>query len=420
MSSNKTVLLINNLEKRYEVYAKPVHRLLNLISKFTKSKKTYSRSVIALENISFHVDEGETVAVIGKNGAGKSTLLSVISGNTTPTSGMISMTGSCSALLELGDGFDHQLTGRENLQLSGTIRGARGKRLDELVEQAIRFADIGKFIDDPVKLYSSGMYVRVAFAAAIVFHSDLLIVDEALAVGDFFFQQKCFNFFENEMNGITKLLVTHDLSAVAKLATRCLVLDNKILFDGPPLQAIERYLSVTRSEMSPAVEMHLPSDTEEIHIDVLNSNFVFSVVFIKVLTDGIETNQVSPGKLLTLDLKFRLARHISKPILGYTIRDRLGNAIFGMNSATSGHLINALEPGDYAARIELTWPEIENGSYSISIGLGNGVHSHYHEVVGWNTGVLVVTSFSTKLLHGIFDGNIQELFIDRINLSTSQ
>jgi ABC-type polysaccharide/polyol phosphate transport system ATPase subunit len=418
MSSSAIVLSLDDVGKRYEVYAKPVHRFLKLISKFTKSKRSYSRSVIALENISFQIYEGETVAVIGKNGAGKSTLLSVVSGNTTPTSGLISMSGSCSALLELGDGFDQQLTGRENLRLSGTIRGARGKTLEDLVEQAIRFADIGKFIDDPVKLYSSGMYVRVAFAAAIMFHSELLIVDEALAVGDFFFQQKCFEYFENEMNGVTKLLVTHDLSAVAKLATRCLVLDNgKILFDGPPLQAIERYLSVTRSEMIPSVETHPLSDTEEIHIDVLNTNLAFSTVSVRALTDGIEIDQVSPGKLLTLDLKFRLARHIAKPILGYTVRDRVGNAIFGMNSASSGHIMSALEPGDYAAQIELTWPEIENGSYSITIGLGNGTHSHFHETVGWDTGVLVVTSLSTKLFHGIFDGNIQQLVIDRTNSS---
>ena len=411
MSSNTIVLSLDNVGKRYEIYAKPFHRFLNLIGKFTRAKKAYSRSVIALENISFQIYEGETVAVIGKNGAGKSTLLSVVSGNTTPTSGYIKMRGSCSALLELGDGFDQLLTGRENLRLSGTIRGARGKKLNDLVEQAIQFADIGKFIDDPVNLYSSGMYVRVAFAAAIMFHSELLIVDEALAVGDFFFQQKCFEYLENEMNGVTKLLVTHDLSAVAKLATRCLVLDNgKILFDGPPLQAIERYLSATRSEMSPAVETHLPSDTEETHIDL-----AFSVISVKALTDGKEIDQVSPGKLLTLDLKFRLSRHVSKPILGYTVRDRVGNSVFGMNSASSGHIMSALEPGDYAARIELTWPEIENGSYSITIGLGNGVHSHYHETVGWDTGVLVVTSFSTKLFHGIFDGNIQELSIDRTN-----
>jgi teichoic acid transport system ATP-binding protein len=416
MSSNKTVLSLNNVEKRYEVYAKPVHRLLNLISKFTKSKKTYSRSVIALENISFHVDEGETVAVIGKNGSGKSTLLSVVSGNTNPTSGFLNMRGSCSALLELGDGFDQQLTGRENLRLSGTIRGARGKKLDELVDKAISFADIGKFIDDPVRLYSSGMYVRVAFASAIMFHSELLIVDEALAVGDFFFQQKCYEFLENEMNGVTKLLVTHDLSAVAKLATRCILLDEgKILFDGPPLQAIERYLSVTRSEVISSVEEHLPSDAEENQDGSIEQNMVFRIISATALSGGIETDQVTPGIMLTLDLRFKLAKHVAKPILGYTFRDRVGNAIFGMNSASSGHMTSALEPGDYAARIELTWPEIENGSYSLTIGLGNGVHSHYHETVGWDTGILVVTSFSKKLFHGVFDGNIQELSIDRTN-----
>jgi ABC-type polysaccharide/polyol phosphate transport system ATPase subunit len=413
MSSNSSVLSLNDVGKRYEIYAKPAQRLFSIISRFTKSNKVYSRSVIALENISFQIYEGETVAVIGKNGAGKSTLLSIVSGNTTPTSGLITMRGSCSALLELGDGFDQQLTGRENLRLSGTIRGSRGEKLDELVDIAISFADIGKFIDDPVKLYSSGMYVRVAFAAAIMFHSELLIVDEALAVGDFFFQQKCYEFLENEMNGVTKLLVTHDLSAVAKLATRCIVLDEgKILFDGPPLQAIERYLSVTRTEVIPRVEEHLPSDTEESQDEAFEQNMVFRIISARALSGGTETDQITPGMMLTLDLKFKLAKHVAKPILGYTFRDRVGNAIFGMNSASSGHMISALEPGDYAARIELTWPEIENGSYSLTIGLGNGVHSHFHETVGWDTGVLAVTSISAKQYHGIFDGNIQQLSID--------
>lgn len=416
MSSNKIVLSLINVEKRYEVYAKPIHRLLNLISKFTKSEKTYSRSVIALENISFHVNEGETVAVIGKNGAGKSTLLSVISGNTTPTSGMISMTGSCSALLELGDGFDHQLTGRENLRLSGTIRGARGEKLDDLVDQAIEFADIGKFIDDPVNLYSSGMYVRVAFAAAIMFHSDLLIVDEALAVGDFFFQQKCYEFLVNEMNGVTKLLVTHDLSAVAKLATRCLVLDSgKIIFDGPPLQAIERYLSVTRSETSISDDKEVILEKEEIQTHNFDSKLVFSVFSAEARINHREVDQVSPGDKLNLEVKFRLTKKVSKPIIGYTVRDRVGNAIFGMNTISSGDKIQPLEPGSYATSIELIWPEIENGSYSIMIGLGNGDHSHYHEVVGWQTGVLMVTSISSKLFHGIFDGNINKIAIESLN-----
>lgn len=167
--------------------------------------------------------------------------------------------------------------------------------------------------------------------------------------------------------------------------------------------------------MISSVEEHLPSDAEENQDGSIEQNMVFRIISATALSGGIETDQVTPGIMLTLDLRFKLAKHVAKPILGYTFRDRVGNAIFGMNSASSGHMTSALEPGDYAARIELTWPEIENGSYSLTIGLGNGVHSHYHETVGWDTGILVVTSFSKKLFHGVFDGNIQELSIDRTN-----
>lgn len=207
------------------------------------------RNFYALRDISFVVRQGDSVGIIGRNGSGKSTLLQILAGTLRPTTGEVAVNGSVAALLELGSGFDPEFTGRENVYLSAAIRGLTRRETDAKFAEIAEFADIGEFIEQPIKTYSSGMAVRLAFAVSACLRPDVLIVDEALSVGDIFFQQKCLRHMEERMQGVTKLLVTHDLQAVLNATSHTYVLDRGgIVFAGPTKDAVEFYIKMSHSE----------------------------------------------------------------------------------------------------------------------------------------------------------------------------
>ena len=222
---------IKDLTKCYKIYNKPSDRLKESLDPF---RKKYHRDFFALNNVCFNVKRGETVGIIGKNGSGKSTLLKLITGVLTPTDGNIIVNGKISALLELGAGFNPEFTGIENIYMNGTIMGFSKVEMDKKLQDIIDFADIGDFINQPVKMYSSGMFARLAFAVAINIEPDILIVDEALSVGDVFFQNKCFKKFkELKDKNITILFVSHDMGSIKQMTQRVLWLEvNRIAFCG--------------------------------------------------------------------------------------------------------------------------------------------------------------------------------------------
>ena len=219
---NNIAIKVSNLSKKYALYEKPQHRFKEV---FSLTKRSYHKDFFALSNIEFEVQKGETVGIVGTNGSGKSTLLKIITGVLQPTNGTVNVCGKISALLELGAGFNQEYTGRQNIFLNGRMMGFSKKEMEDKEQAIIDFADIGDFIHQPVKTYSSGMFVRLAFAVAINIDPEILIVDEALSVGDVFFQAKCYKKFEEfKEQGKTIIFITHKLNEIMEVADRCTIL----------------------------------------------------------------------------------------------------------------------------------------------------------------------------------------------------
>ncbi|MBD0301634.1 MAG: ATP-binding cassette domain-containing protein, partial [Tolypothrix sp. T3-bin4] len=245
----EVAISLKNVSKCFKRYARPVDRLKEILL----PGKTYAQEFWALQDVSFQVMKGETMGIIGRNGAGKSTLLQMICGTLTATSGEVQVNGRVAALLELGAGFNPEFTGRENVYMNGAIMGLSKQDVDERFDRVATFADIGDFLDQPVKTYSSGMYVRLAFASAIHVDPDILIVDEALSVGDMFFQAKCMARMKQMMDtGVTVLFVSHDSGSVKSLCRQAILLNHGQLVSwGPSDQVVEKYFSMkVESEQS--------------------------------------------------------------------------------------------------------------------------------------------------------------------------
>lgn len=237
----ETAIRLENARKTFQIYARPADRLKQTI--FGGNNKKFYSEFTAIQDVSLDIKRGETVGIIGRNGSGKSTLLQMICGILAPTSGRVEINGRIAALLELGAGFNPDFTGRENVYLKGIILGMTRKEIDERYESIVEFADIGQFIDQPVKTYSSGMYVRLAFATAINSDPDILVVDEALAVGDEVFQRKCFARIEQiKNNGATILFVSHNAGSIIQLCSRAVLLDQgEFLLEGHPKLVVNQY-----------------------------------------------------------------------------------------------------------------------------------------------------------------------------------
>ena len=242
------IIAVRNVSKQYKIYDKPADRLKEVLS---ISKKSYHREFHALNNISFSISKGENVGIIGKNGSGKSTLLKIISGIVQPSSGDVRVFGRVSAILELGSGFNPEYTGVENIFSYGMLMGITRKEMETKLTEIIEFADLGEFIHQPIKTYSSGMHARLAFSVAININPDLLIVDEALAVGDMGFQHKCMNKMKELIEqGVTVLFVSHDTFAVKSLCSRCIYLEHGVVkADGSSIDVTDMYLMDTRKKI---------------------------------------------------------------------------------------------------------------------------------------------------------------------------
>lgn len=234
------VITAENITKKYQIYNKPIDRLKQILS---NGKKKYYREFTALNNVTVRVEKGTTVGIIGRNGSGKSTLLQIIAGTLQATTGDIMVNGRVSALLELGAGFNPDFTGRENVYLNGAILGLEKEEIDRKFEEILAFSEIGDFIDQPVKTYSSGMFVRLAFSVAALTDPDIVIIDEALSVGDEKFQRKCYNHLETlKEKGCTILFVSHSMKTVEQLCDYAYLLENgQLICDGEPKDIIERY-----------------------------------------------------------------------------------------------------------------------------------------------------------------------------------
>ena len=352
------VIQVKELTKIYRLYDKPTDRLKESLG-FSR-KKRYKEHY-ALDRIGLEVYKGETVGIIGTNGSGKSTILKIITGVLNPTSGEVNIRGRISALLELGAGFNGEFSGLENVYLNGTMIGFTREEIDAKLQDILDFADIGEFINQPVKTYSSGMFVRLAFAVAINIEPEILIVDEALSVGDVFFQAKCFKKFEEFKNqGKTILFVSHDLSAIAKYCDRAVLLNSgHKLLEGPPSQVIDVYKQVLVGQFDANTKKNLTGENEtaeeektatpEQQVTVENGLWMSHyginpdrqdygdkrceiVDFAIRDHQGIYTNTLMKGEHCTIRIKIRAHEGITDPIVAFTIRTIKGTDVTGTNT----------------------------------------------------------------------------------------
>lgn len=311
---------VNSLSKVYKIYNKPIDRLKESVN---IKGKGYHTSFHALNNVSFSINRGETVGIIGKNGSGKSTLLKVLAGVLSPSSGDIQIKGKVSAILELGAGFNVEYSGIENIYLNGTILGKTKAEMDNKLNDILEFADIGDFIYQPVKTYSSGMFARLAFAVAINVDPDILIVDEALAVGDMKFQTKCFSKFEElKSRGVTILFVGHDISSIRKFCDRTMWINHgELLLFGDTLAVTAEYMEFMNTEKDITSSMDVDkentitkadavTDTDDIAkpiSDIINrwGSQPHLVQSVRVVNEkGNETNIIKHGEVIRIIINF--------------------------------------------------------------------------------------------------------------------
>ena len=420
--------------KSYNLYDKPQDRIKEI---FSLTRKNYHREYKALDNITFSVKKGETLGIIGRNGAGKSTLLKLITGVITPTTGEIRTDGEISALLELGTGFNPEYTGYENIFLNGSMRGFSDEEMQEKLKEIIDFADIGEYMGQPVKTYSSGMFARLAFAVMISFKPEILIVDEALSVGDVFFQQKCNTFMKDEMKGVTKLLVTHDMNSIANMADRVILIERgKIIKEGKPLEVIEDYLKLLHTTISKG-EDSVAEEIKDIESENRNSSdkigssddgWVKSpkesiggaqdilIECQRVLINDEVVDVVKPGDRVKIELVLNSSKDAENIIIGYTFKDKYGNSIFAMSTLGENIMIEGVRSGERRyARLEFNWPEVKEGDYFLTLGLGEGYDQMVHTVQCWVHNIIHLQAISLKPMHGIINHTIDKFEIKRIN-----
>ncbi len=371
-----TAVDVQNISKYYALDNSQWMRMRRVFSPVHRAGK---REVCALRDVSFAVGEGEAFGIIGSNGSGKSTLLQIIAGILRPSSGSVTMNGRCSTLLELGSGFAPEFTGRQNVFLNGTILGLSEDELKAKFESIERFADIGDFIDQPIRTYSTGMVLRLAFAVAA--HSDprILIVDEALAVGDVAFRQRCMRrIHELRAAGVTILFVSHDTGDVKALCERCLWLEKGVVRGlGESDDVVARYLASTldrsRTVLGHAIKEPQAAVEQAIAAPVVGTHrFGNGSVEITGVRFDYRPDLATTGCAL-LTLRIRGKQRVAAPIAGFLVRNQKGESIFGSNSARENHPLAALETADHRTiDFRITMPRLASGTYSVSVAVSDG------------------------------------------------
>lgn len=335
------MLHIQNVSKSYRLYERPVDRLLEALP--FASHRAY-KEFWALRDVTLNVERGEVLGVVGPNGSGKSTLLQIVSGILQPTRGRVIAKGRIAALLELGAGFNPEFTGRENVFLNGEILGLSRVEMERAFPSIAAFAEIGAFIDRPVKEYSSGMYVRLAFSVAIHVDPEILIVDEALAVGDAIFANRCIKKFEElKQRGVTVLFVSHDLGLVKRLCDRAaLMVDGKLAAYGSPSDVVNRYVGlVLERQEREGGEIPVNSGTFR-HGD--GASRVVEVCLLNAGKESVTT--IEPGDAITIRVRAKAEKSLENPVVGVLIRNRLGIDVWGTNTRIEGVDIGPVGAGE--------------------------------------------------------------------------
>ena len=422
--NEEVIINVEHLDKMYKLYDRQRDRMKDALG--LSGKKRLYKEHYALRDVSMQVHKGETVGIIGTNGSGKSTILKIITGVLSPTSGSVSINGRISALLELGAGFNMEFTGIENVYLNGTMNGFSEVEIDEKLSDILDFADIGEFVNQKVKTYSSGMFVRLAFALAINIDPEILVVDEALSVGDVFFQNKCYHKFEEfKKDGKTILFVSHDLSSISKYCDRVILLDHgSKMAEGKPKEIIDMYKKVLVNQTSSAMSGSEKVDKDGRLIGSLNRNIKEGlwksymtlnpandtygsglaeiVDFCLIDNSGNISNTVIKGDSFSVRVKTGFHADISEPIIAVSIKNRMGVEITGTNTMFEKLTTGECRDGDEIVATFTQKMMLQGGDYLISLGLvgyREGDFTVYHRLYD----IFNVQVISSKDTVGYYD-----------------
>ncbi|MCM1262384.1 MAG: ABC transporter ATP-binding protein [Butyrivibrio sp.] len=424
MEGENIAIQVKNLEKSYKLYNKSSDRLIETLGLGRKKRHTEH---YALKGVDLTIHQGETVGIIGTNGSGKSTILKIITGVLNPTGGEVTVNGRISALLELGAGFNMEYNGIDNIYLNGTMIGFSKKEIDERMQDILDFADIGEYVYQPVKTYSSGMFVRLAFAVAINIDPEILIVDEALSVGDVFFQAKCYHKFEEfKRMGKTIVFVSHDLSSISKYCDRVVLLNQGVkLGEGEPKEMIDAYKQVLVGQY-PTDEhegVHLLDDEQvraaaakkagiadvkdaNVNPELLEYGSKKAVITEYFITDNKDkkTSAIIKGDNFNIHMKVEMAEDIAAPVFAFTIKDIKGTEITGTNTMFEKVFLESVKAGETKEIIFKQQMNLQGGEYLLSLGVtgyeGNDF-TVYHRLYD----VLNLTVISDKDTVGFYDMN---------------
>lgn len=439
--SSEFAIEVTNLGKCFQIYNKPSDRLKQML--FRGSRKYY-KEFWALKDVSFKVKKGETVGIIGRNGSGKSTLLQMICGTLNPTEGEVKVNGRVAALLELGAGFNPEFTGVENVYMAASLYGLSKEEVDQRFDAITLFADIGDHINQPVKAYSSGMYVRLAFSVIAHVDADILVIDEALAVGDAFFTQKCMRFLRNFMKDGTVLFVSHDTASILNFCQRAIFLNAGISkYQGEPKAVAQRYLAElyeSHQGVSENIKTEVPDkpvfpqdSPRDMRLDFINTTnyrndielFTFvqdsagfgkgggSIASVQLFDEaGKPLAWVVGGEKLKLVITCIASINIFSPIVGFHVNDRLGQPIFGDNTFNfSKQELLIISPGEkFEAEFEFTMPILPLGDYSITVALAEGT-SQDHVQHHWMHEALLLKSHSSSITTGLIGVPMNKILI---------
>jgi len=445
MSSDAPVISVRGVGKSFLMYDKPSHRLWQML--FGQRRRFY-REHVALADISFDVPKGQTLGLVGRNGAGKSTLLSMLCGTLTPTAGTLQINGRVAALLELGAGFNPELSGRENIDLCAQIYGLTEEEIEQRRDDIIAFADIGEYIDRPVKTYSSGMFTRLGFSVVAHVDADILIVDEALAVGDAYFVQKCMRFLHGfRAAGGTLIFVSHDMGSVTALCDRVIWLrDGGINMDGSPKQVAAAYLAnlYDMDGVSAALEQPAAAMSDSVLVDFHDSRaqwlnqtnlrndiqiFPFSSVHdfgsggVRFAGGALLDVDARPlswtvgGELVTLKLLVSVTVPVSSLLVGFVVKDAKGQPLFGDNTHLT-YLDNPIpaQPGDqYEASFSFRMPVLPAGDYAVSVAVSDGVQQD-HVMHQWIHDAMILHSRSTSVSAGLVGLHMKDVSLNIANV----
>ena len=406
--SSEAIITTAQLGKVYHIYRKPIDRLKQML---WRGRRRFYDEYWALKDVTLEVRRGETIGIVGRNGSGKSTLLQIVCGTLNPSTGSLAVNGRIAALLELGAGFNPEFTGRENVFLAASVLGLNEGQIRERFDQIAEFASIGDFIDQPVKIYSSGMYARLAFAVAAHVDADILIIDEILAVGDAAFTQKCMRFIQSFKANGTIFFVSHDTGAVVNLCDRVVWLDSGTVREiGPAKSVCHNYMAAIQAEQEGGKSFKIGGERKALPVEALKDErhellkesnvknvvevFNFdsnapwyghrgmSIAQVSLLDEsGEELRTLHGGELITLRIVARAEERITWPIIGFYVKDRLGQHLFGDNTFISYREENiVVEAGEsVTADFRFLLPFLPQGDFSVTVAVAEGTQENHRQ-----------------------------------------